>query len=126
MDKQSNGTQLNAEDVYGTAGPDVPGRRVVANTTRFKILKTWLITLQDVTAMTDGAATGSLGGMVVPFSCYIKLNQANLTQVVNFIAGAGAGTIADFRDVSFHLIAASDAVVASDYISYNVRTRFLG
>jgi len=46
--------------------------------------------------------------------------------VVNFIAGAGAGTIADFRDVSFHMIACQSTAVAADLLSYNVRTRFLG
>jgi len=121
MDKQSNGAQLSAEDVYTTGGPDVPGRRVVANSARFRVLKTWLVTLHDTSAGTDGAATSSLSGMIVPFSCYLKLNQ-----VVNFVAGAGAGTIADMKDVSFHLIAASDGVVASDYISYSSRVRFIG
>jgi len=121
MDKQSNGVQLNAEDVFSTAGPDVPGRRVVANSSRFKVLKTWLISLHDTSAGTDGANTQTLGGMTVPFSCYLKLNQ-----VVNFVAGAGAGTVADMKDVSFHLIAAADGVVASDYISYSTRIRFIG
>jgi len=121
MDKQSNGTQLNAEDVFSTTGADVPGRRVVANSARFKVLKTWLLTLHDTAAGTDGANTQTLGGMTVPFSCYLKLNQ-----VVNFVAGAGAGTIADMKDVSFHLIGAADGVVASDYVTYTCRVRFIG
>lgn len=123
MDTQSNGTQLSAEDVF-TVGtePEVPGRRVVANTPRFKVLKTWLCNMQDVSAFNDAAATGSITGNLVPFSCYIKMDQ-----VVNFVAGAGAGTIADFRDVSFHMIAAgTQAGGAADFISYNSRVRFMG
>jgi len=121
MDRQSNGVQLSAEDVYGTNDPEVPGRRVVANSSRFKILKTWLIELHDTVAMTDGAATASIGGMIVPFGAYLKLNQQ-----VNFVAGAGAGTIADFRDVSFHMIACQMNNQADDLVSYTSRVRFLG
>jgi len=80
MDKQSNGVQLSAEDVYvsGTE-PENPGRRVVANSSRFKILKTWLISMHDTCAFNDAAATGSVAGNVIPFSCYLKMNQAHLT-----------------------------------------------
>lgn len=121
MDRQTNGTQLSAEEVFTTTDPEIPGRRVIANTTRFKVLKTWLLTLHDTSSGTDGANTQTLGGMIVPFSCFIKMNQP-----VTFVAGAGAGTIADFRDVSFHMIACQMNNQTEDTISYNSRVRFVG
>jgi len=122
MDRQTNLAQLNGEDVYTVADPECPPRRVVVNQARYKILKTWLLETHDVSAFNDASATGSLAGMVVPFSCYIKLNQ-----VVNFVAGAGAGTIADFKDVSFHMIACGNVTVnGGDTVTYNSRVRFVG
>jgi len=121
MDTQTNATQLNAEDVYLTQDPEVPARRVVANSQRFKVLKTWILELHDQSAFNDAAATGSLGGMVVPFSCYKKMNVQ-----VDFVAGPGAGTIADFKTVSFHIIACAAVSVATDFITYNSRVRFIG
>lgn len=121
MDKQTNGTQLNAEDVFGVTDPEVPGRRVVANSSRFKVLKTWLLPLNTTAGFNDAAATGAMTGNIVPFSCFIKMNQ-----VVNFVAGGGAGTIADFKDVSFHMIACGRVSVVQDTVTYNSRVRFLG
>lgn len=121
MDTQTNATQLNAEDVYLTQDPEVPARRVVANSQRFRVLKTWMIELHDQGGFNDAAATGSLAGMMVPFSCYKKMNVQ-----VDFVAGAGAGTIADFKTVSFHMIACSAVAVATDFITYNSRVRFIG
>lgn len=121
MDTQTNATQLNAEDVYLTQDPEIPARRVVANSQRFRVLKTWMIELHDQGGFNDAAATGSLAGMMVPFSCYKKMNVQ-----VDFVAGAGAGTIADFKTVSFHIIACSAVGVATDFITYNSRVRFIG
>ena len=121
MDTQTNATQLNAEDVYLTQEHEIPARRVVANSQRFRVLKTWMIELHDQGGFNDAAATGSLAGMMVPFSCYKKMNVQ-----VDFVAGAGAGTIADFKTVSFHIIACSAVGVATDFITYNSRVRFIG
>lgn len=121
MDTQSNGVQLNAEDVYTDSTPCVPGKRVVANSMRFKVLKSQLFFMSDTSAGTDGANTNSLGGMSKGFHWFVKLNQ-----VVNFVTGVGAGTIADFKDVSFHVIACCSTVDAPDYLIYHSRVRFIG
>lgn len=126
MDTQSNAAQLNAEDVYGVTDPEVPGRRVIEYTSRFRVLKTWLIEMNDVAAANDNAVAGpnstiANAGVVRSFSCYKKMNQE-----VTFVAGAGAGTIADFNRVSFHMIACCYAVAGGDSITYNSRVRFLG
>lgn len=121
MDKQSNGAQLNAEDVYVNTAPRIPALRVVANSHRFKILKTWIIEAHDTCAFTDGANTGSVTRGATAFTCYLKMNQ-----IVNFVAGAGAGTIEDFKDVSFHMIACTLNAITADAITYNCRVRFIG
>jgi len=119
MDRQSNGQQLSGEDVYVATDPEVPGRRVIANSSRFKILKTWTIVMSDPCAFNDAAATGAVSGVVVPFNGYVKMNQT-----VNY--GANNGTIADCKDVSFHMIAACRDAAAGDVIEYNSRVRFVG
>jgi len=121
LDTQSNGTQLNAEDVYGTTEPEIPGRRVVANSSRFKVLATRMISTQDPAMGTDGANTNTISGMMVPFQIYKKLNLQ-----VDFVAGAGAGTIADFRNNSLHVIACSFNGALAETLSYNSRVRFVG
>jgi len=121
LDTQTNGTQLNAEDVYGVTEPEIPGRRVVANSSRFKVLATRMISTHDPAMGTDGANTNSISGMMVPFSIYKKLNLQ-----VDFIAGAGAGTIADFRNNSLHVIACAFNGALAETLSYNSRVRFVG
>lgn len=126
MDTQSNAAQLNAEDVYVATDPEVPARRVIEYTSRFRVLKTWLIEMADVAAANDNAVAGpnstiSNAGVMHAFSCYKKMNQE-----VTFVAGAGAGTIADFNRVSFHMIACCFAAAPGDQVSYNSRVRFLG
>lgn len=117
MDKQTNAAQLNAEDVYVATDPEVPARRVVANSSRFKVLKTELFALNDVAMGTDGANTNTITGNLHHFDWFIKMNQ-----VVNFVAGGGGGTVADFRDVSFHMIGCG--FTGSDNVTYNSRVRF--
>lgn len=119
QDCQTNAAQLNAEDVYSVDGTDALCRRVIEYSTRFKVLKKWVIPMSDTCAFNDAAATGSVNGASKRFHCYLKLNVP-----VTFISGAGAGTIADIRDNSFHMIACSTGTV--DSIAYNCRTRFVG
>lgn len=121
LDTQTNGTQLNGEDVYGVTEPEIPGRRVVANSSRFKVLATRLINTHDPAMGTDGVNTNTISGMMVPFSIYKKLNLQ-----VDFVAGAGAGTIADFRNNSLHVLACSYNGALAEHLSYNSRVRFIG
>ena len=123
MDTQSNGAQLNAEDVFVNTAPYVPGKRVVANASRFKVLKTQMFWMQDPATGTDGANTQTLGGMVRTFRWFVKQNQ-----VVNFVTGAGAGTVADCKDVSYHIIACTteQPAASADQLTYSSRVRFVG
>lgn len=119
MDTQTNGVQLNAEDVYTAS--TCPGTRVMANTSRYKVLRTQCFDMYDTAAGTDGANTNSVIGNGYHFAWFIKLNQA-----VNFIDGAGAGAVADIKDVSFHIIARTSASTSADYLQYHFRMRFVG
>lgn len=121
MDTQSNGAQLNAEDVYVDTSPIVPARRVIANTSRFKVLRTETFCIQDSIAFNDGAATGSLSSNMYQFNWYVKMNQ-----VMNFVNSAGGGTVADIKDVSFHVIAGGTTYSTTVTMDYNFRMRFIG
>lgn len=121
MDMQTNGAQLSAEDVYVDTGPTIPGRRVLNNTSRFKVLRTQVFRMFDTAAGTDGANTQTVTGNCYAFRWFIPM-----TQVINFVAGAGAGTVADFKDVSFHIIACTTGTGGEDTIEYNSRVRFVG
>lgn len=120
MDTQTNGTQLNAEDVYTATDPEVPGYRVIANTSRFKVLRTQTFNMQDVSAFNDAAATGSIVGNAYCFQWFIKMNQ-----LINFIDSAGAGAVADIKDVSFHMIGCCSGTANVDRLEYNFRMRYL-
>lgn len=120
MDTQTNGAQLSAEDVYVATDPETPGRRVIANTQRFKVLRTQCFDNYCVASMADGANTASTNGMSHHFQWFINLNQP-----MNFIDGAGAGSVADIKDVSFHIIACSTQATV-DYLEYNFRMKFIG
>lgn len=120
QDSQTNGAQLNAEDVYAAVNPCVPGQRVLEYSKRFRVLATKTVVMHDVASAADGANTCSTAGSVAPFTFHVKMNQ-----VVNFVNGAGAGTIADLRDVSFHIIAAT-SYGNTDLIEYNSRVRYVG
>lgn len=119
QDTQTNGAQLNAENVYSDAGTDALSRRLIENTQRFKVLKKWVFTMCDTIAFNDAATTGSVAAAPKRFSCFKKMNMP-----VSFVSGAGAGTVADIRDNSLHIIACSTGTV--DSMVYNVRTRFVG
>lgn len=122
MDKQTNGVQLNAEDVYSTISPEVPGTRVIENMNRFRVLKTWTVQLSDCNIMTDGVGTASISGECISFSCHLRCNYP-----VNFVSSpAPAGDVTDCKDVSFHLIACAEQNIAADTISYTSRIKFVG
>lgn len=120
MDTRTNGAQLNAEDVYTSTDPEVPGYRVIANSSRFKVLRTEYFDMVDTSAMTDGASTASITGSVHHFSWHLKMNQ-----VMNFIDGGGAGAVADLKDISFHLIGCTSSG-NYDFVEYNFRMKFIG
>lgn len=120
MDTQTNGAQLSAEDVYVATDPETPGRRVIANTQRFKVLRQQCFDAYTTAAFNDAAATGTTNGTSHYFQWFVKMNHA-----MNFIDGVGAGSVADIKDCSFHVIACSTQDTV-DYLEYNFRMKFVG
>jgi len=99
MDKQTNGAALNGEDVYDdTVAPH--SRRVLENTGRFRVLAFHKSTLLPIN-VTGLPASNNVSTMWSSdkFTISRKLNT-----VVNFIQAAGAGTVADIKDVSLTLL----------------------
>lgn len=119
MDTQANGGTINAEDVYADTDPEVPGVRVLANSSRYKVLKTECFNMNDTSAISDGASTGSIAGNSHHFKWFIKMNQ-----VMN-LSGA-AGTVADLKDIAFHMIGCTELNVSYENVAYNFRMRFIG
>lgn len=117
QDTQTNGTQLNAEDVYNSGTLDEVAFRNLEYTRRFRVLGTAEVFPYVQATMTDGANTASCQGNLCPFSIRWKGNVS-----VNF--SGNAGTIADIMDNSFHIIAAGN--VSTDQVCYNSRVRFIG
>jgi len=117
-DKQTNGAQLNSEDVLkDDAGSDYLSMRNLQYSSRFRILWDRTFVLQNSQSMTDGANTSSSVSQTRNFKIYKKLNIP-----VNF-----TGTtedIANITDNSLHIIGVASITDAS--IEYYSRVRFVG
>lgn len=122
LDKQTNGTQLSAEDVFDDTvaanAEEAFAFRKISTSPRFEILARRMLALSDTTAGTDGANTNSIGGGVRNFEIMI-----NKPIMINFSANAGA--IGDLSANSIHVIGVCST--GSDMIlHYNSRVRFVG
>lgn len=118
-DKQTNGAQMSAEQVYVDAGNRALQFRELEYIQRFQVMWSGTFTLTDGATFTDGANTGTIGGTQHFFDVYKKCSI-----IVNF--SANAGSVADIVDNSFHVICCTDGVGATDYIQYQARCRFKG
>ncbi len=122
QDKQTNGAQLNAEDVFGTigAGFDVNSVKNLQNSARFMVLKDKTFNFKISGQTNEGAANlFAHGGSYLPFKMGhkfnppIRVNHTGTTAVVASIA-----------DNSLHLI--GTATGANPLLSYRCRVRFTG
>lgn len=113
QDNQTNGAQLNSEDVLvDGAGTDVQSLRELSYVKRFRVLK-------EIIIKCDGrsAATATY---TVPFTMFHKFGKAGVD--VNFTNNQN--NITAIQDVSIHVIAiASDASMAT--LRYQSRSRFM-
>jgi len=119
LDTQSNGAQLNSEDVYqGTLGA-TPFRDLQYSAS-FKVLGFKQFTFDCPNVATDGTNTNSSGGQVVPFRFDVNKD------IKVHCTGTGT-TVSDIQDNSLHIIASAyGAGTANAYIQYNARVRFVG
>lgn len=119
-DTQTNGAQLNSQDVFvntsaAAFGCPSPMRNLLFHK-RFKILKQDTFTLKPSTLSYDGTNLEQ-GGDSKDFEWFCKLNMP-----VEF--KANAGTVADIVDNSLHLIAFASGQEGSPELTYNARIRF--
>jgi len=126
LDTQTNGAQTNSNTIYTNTSAAVTGNavplRALEYSSRYRILKTWLIDA-NLPGVTQNAVNDySGGGKMVEFSCYVQ----NLNIAVNFTAAAAG--VASVMDNSLHLFANSSSTSAAynPTILYNSRIRFQG
>jgi len=117
-DRQTNGAQLNAEEVMVATDPETMAYRNLQYSKRFKVLAARRGNLYETATIADGANTGSTTGNAHFVNWNIRCNIP-----VDF--KGDAGTIADIVDNSFHIIAVSE-VAATVYVQYHARVRFVG
>lgn len=123
LDTQSNGAQLNSEDVFvnpstGAAGLAQPMRNLYYGK-RFRVLKAQTF----MTPIPNAAAYSSaleVSGAKTTFDWYVPLGEGI---VANFTSGTTAG-IANVMDNSLHVIAFQTN--NQNTITYNSRIRFVG
>lgn len=124
MDKQTNGSQMNSEDLITSSG-GAPGTFQYQNTAnfgRFQILKDKIINFAQFNIAANGAGNLYQAGA----SRYFKMNYTFKTPIrVNFNSTNG-GTIADIVDNSFHLLAGRDNADTPVNLDYQVRVSFTG
>lgn len=124
QDKQTNGGQLNSEDVMtsGTAAtaPMVMSYQNTAFFGRFEVLKDKVITFSNP-ALTYNGTNITQGSMLRNF----KINHTFKTPVRVHCNATNGGTVADITDNSFHLIAGAGAVTAVPTLSYKSRVVFI-
>jgi len=120
QDKQTNAAQLNAEDVFSSAGA---GNATLmwqnpAFFGRFKILKDKSFRMPQAMVTWDGTNIEQ-NGYTLPFKWNITFKKP----VVVHFNGTNGGTVADTIDNSFHVIGNSTNALA--VLSYKCRTTFL-
>lgn len=123
LDTQTNGAQLNSEDVFKNlnnqgATTVVPLRNLLF-ASRFRVLKSEVFTLSPPTVTYDGTNVEQ-GGVQTHFNWYLPLQLP-----VNFNAGTTA-SVANVIDNSLHLIAYTMSTDSTPQIAYNARIRFSG
>lgn len=123
LDKQTNGAQLNSEDVYTN-----PTTSAVTNATplrnmnfskRFKVLQSLVINPKMATISFDGTNVEQTGE-AIPFRIDKKLR---LPIEFNSLDN---GNVGDIVDNSLHIVAFSSSTSQGALMSYNARVRFEG
>lgn len=122
QDTQTNGTQLNSEDVFQGAvnsGQGYLSFQNPANFGRFKVLKDKFMTLSTPTAVNDGTNVEVAG-----YSRYFKWSYKFTKPVVMHFNATNGGTVADIVDNSFHVLAGQTTSGIAT-LSYKCRVTFL-
>lgn len=123
LDTQTNGAQLNSEDVFtnpaGVANTAWAPFRNLQYAKRFRVLSHKVVRIPMPQITYDGTNIEQ-GGVQVPFTMYVPLKNL----VVNF-TGTTAG-VSNVTDNSLHVIAYASNISLAPTINYNARVRFVG
>lgn len=124
LDTQTNGAQLNSEDVFtnpraATTTADCPLRNLNFGE-RFKLLKLQQFNLQDPNMTYDGTNV-EINGLAQQFDWYIPLKNLKIA----FNSGSAEG-VASVLDNSIHVVAFATTTSPQAAITYNSRMRFIG
>ncbi len=125
LDTQTNGAQLNSEDVFKNTSGNVfvngtPQKNLLFMN-RFRILKTQRFNLTPNTLSHFAVDSFSWAGVTRPFSWFVNLKGLK----VNFNAGTTAD-VANVIDNSLHIIAYTTNIAGAPTLTYNARIRFVG
>lgn len=122
QDKQTNATQLNAEDVIQSGAGSVATMMFQSSAFfgRFNVLKDKVFKFQSPTLTYDGTNIEQ-SGLIMPF----KMNHKFVKPVVVNYNATNGGTVADCVDNSFHLIGLTNNATLANTINYKVRTAFI-
>ncbi len=119
MDKQTNGAQLNAEDVVTVTTQDINAWRNLQNSQRFRILKDQRFDMSVTNMSTFQVNDFSTSQQEVPFEFHVVFKKPI---VVNHTGTTAV--VASIADNSLHLIGIS--TLGIHQISYVSRVRFRG
>ena len=122
MDTQTNGAQLNSEDVFTNPAASVTTAvipmRNLNYSSRFKVLCTKHISFGDMSLGAISAENYANFGRTKLFRCYVALSDIPVT------FASDTGGIADVIDNSLHVIAFCSSTSLAPVISYNSRLRY--
>lgn len=121
LDKQTNGAQLNSEDVFtNPSAATATAATLLHNleySTRFQILSKTMVQLPQLPITYDGTNIEQ-AGVTIPFTLISTMDIP-----VTFIADTAG--VSSVQDNSLHVIAFKNANTITS-ISYNARIRFIG
>lgn len=123
LDKQTNGVQLNAEDVIGSDEGNAPGITMFQDATnlgRFKVYKDKMFNFDSPRQSWDGTNIEQ-GGMIRHFKWNLKFKKPIIVHT-NSTSTAGVGNIVDH---SFHIIGGCSDTSLGPLLSYKSRCVFI-
>lgn len=125
LDTQTNGAQLNSEDVFSNPGASIglasSPLRNMSYTERFKVLKMKKIRVPVLSLTYDGTNIEQTG-VNIPFSMFVKLGGLQ----TKFQSGTTTGYCGTIVDNSLHMIAFTNSNSIAVSINYNSRLRYIG
>lgn len=124
LDKQTNGAQFNAEDVFvstalsGAVGPVSQPFRNLEWVQRFEVLATKTISMNQLGVAYNGTSVLPLSRKET-FEFYRKLN-------IPVMFTSSSGTVSSIADNSLHVVAITSSNTAAPTIAYSARVRYVG